>query len=134
MTRARAERTWEWATLDALGVGARILRPEWSRDRGLARSSLGNDHTEGMQSRVHPTYKTKYRAANRASYDRALVRRGDVTVWVSPEAIATWEPADVEVPLTCGLEPDPYIEPGSSSSSRLCLILVARVSHPSEAE
>ena len=48
-----------------------------------------------MQSRVHPTYKTKYRVANWASYDRALVRRGDVTVWASPEAIATWEPADV---------------------------------------
>ena len=48
-----------------------------------------------MQSRVHPTYKTKYRVANWASYDRALVRRGDVTVWVSPEAIATWEPAGV---------------------------------------
>ena len=48
-----------------------------------------------MQSRVHPTYKTKYRVANWTSYDRALVRRGDVTVWVSPEAIATWEPAGV---------------------------------------
>ena len=48
-----------------------------------------------MQSRVHPTYKTKYRVANWASYDRALVRRGDVTVWVSPKAIATWEPAGV---------------------------------------
>ena len=34
-----------------------------------------------MQSKVHPTYKTKYRVANWASYDRALVRRGDVTVW-----------------------------------------------------
>lgn len=48
-----------------------------------------------MQSRVHPTYKTKYRVANWASYDRALVRRGDVTAWVSPEAIASWEPAGV---------------------------------------
>ena len=48
-----------------------------------------------MKSRVHPTYKTKYRVANWASYDRVLVRRGDVTVWVSPEAIATWEPAGV---------------------------------------
>ena len=48
-----------------------------------------------MQSRVHPTYKTKYRVANWASYDRALIRRGDVTVWVSPEAVATWEPAGV---------------------------------------
>ena len=45
-----------------------------------------------MKSRVHPTYKTKYRVANWASYDRALVRRGDVTVWLSPTAIANWEP------------------------------------------
>ena len=48
-----------------------------------------------MKSRVHPTYKTKYRVANWASYDRTLVRRGDITVWVSPEAIAAWEPARV---------------------------------------
>ena len=48
-----------------------------------------------MNSRVHPTYKTKYRVANWASYDRALVGRGDVTLWVSPEAIATWEPLSV---------------------------------------
>ena len=43
--------------------------------------------------RIHPTYKTKYRVENWASYDRALVQRGNVTVWVSPEAIASWEPA-----------------------------------------
>ena len=48
-----------------------------------------------MQSRVHPTYKTKYRVANWASYDRSLARRGDVTVWMSREAIATWKPAGV---------------------------------------
>jgi len=35
----------------------------------------------GMKSRVHPNYKTKYRVKNWACYDRALVRRGDVTVW-----------------------------------------------------
>jgi len=52
-------------------------------------------HTEGMNSRVYPPYKTKYRVANWASYDRALVGRGDVTLWVSPEAIATWEPLSV---------------------------------------
>ena len=46
-----------------------------------------------MRSRVHPTYKAKYRAANWAAYDRALVQRGDVTVWFSPDAVATWEPA-----------------------------------------
>ena len=43
-----------------------------------------------MQSKVHPTYKTKYRVANWPAYNRALVRRGDVTVWVSSEAIAAW--------------------------------------------
>ena len=48
-----------------------------------------------MHSRVHPTYKTKYRVANWASYDRALVERGDSTLWVSPEAIDTWEPVGV---------------------------------------
>ena len=48
-----------------------------------------------MKSRVHPTYKTKYRVANWASYDRVLVRRGDVTVWLSPEAISSWAPAGV---------------------------------------
>ena len=29
-------------------------------------------------SSVHPRYKTKYRVANWASYDRALVGRGDI--------------------------------------------------------
>ena len=48
-----------------------------------------------MNSRVHPTYKTKYRVTNWAPYDRALVGRGDVTLWVSPAAIASWEPAGV---------------------------------------
>ena len=43
-----------------------------------------------MKSKVHPTYKTKYRVANWPAYNRALVRRGDVTVWVSSEAIAAW--------------------------------------------
>ena len=49
-------------------------------------------HDLGMNSRVHPKYKTKYRVKNWASYDRALARRGDVTVWLSPEAIATSKP------------------------------------------
>ena len=33
-----------------------------------------------MKSKVHLTYKTKYRVANWAAYNQALVRRGDVTV------------------------------------------------------
>ena len=43
-----------------------------------------------MKSKVHPTYKTKYRVANWPAHNRALVRRGDVTVWLSSEAIAAW--------------------------------------------
>ena len=49
-------------------------------------------HDLGMKSRVHPTYKTQYRVSNWAEYDRALVQRGDVTLWISPDAIATWKP------------------------------------------
>ncbi len=45
-----------------------------------------------MKSRVHPTYKTKYHVQNWASYDRVLVHRGDITIWLSPAAIAAWEP------------------------------------------
>ena len=45
-----------------------------------------------MKSKVHPRYKTKYRVANWAAYNQALVRRGNVTVWVSSEAIAAWTP------------------------------------------
>ncbi len=45
-----------------------------------------------MKSRIHPKYKTKYRVQNWAFYDRALVRRGDITIWLSPAAIAAWEP------------------------------------------
>ena len=45
-----------------------------------------------MRSRVHPKYKTKYHVRNWASYEQALVQRGDVTVWLSPDAIAAWKP------------------------------------------
>jgi IS5 family transposase len=50
-------------------------------------------HDLGMKSRVHPKYKTKYRVKNWAEYDRALVQRGDITLWISEEAIASWRPA-----------------------------------------
>ena len=46
-----------------------------------------------MKSRVHPKYKTKYHVRNWASYERALIQRGDLTVWLSPDAVAAWEPA-----------------------------------------
>jgi len=40
-----------------------------------------------MKSRVHPKYKAKYRVSNWAEYDRALVQRGDITLWFSTDAI-----------------------------------------------
>jgi len=45
-----------------------------------------------MKSRVHPKYKTKYHVGNWPSYERTLRRRGDVTFWLTPEAIAAWMP------------------------------------------
>ncbi len=43
-----------------------------------------------MKSRVHPKYKTKYRIGNWPEYDRSLVQRGNLTLWLSPDAIAGW--------------------------------------------
>ena len=48
-----------------------------------------------MKSRVHPKHKTKYHVQNWASYDRGLVSRVDITIWLSQEAVATWEPDGV---------------------------------------
>jgi Transposase DDE domain len=46
-----------------------------------------------MNSRVHPIYKTKYRVANWPEYERSLVRRRDVALWLSSEAVSAWKPA-----------------------------------------
>ena len=43
-----------------------------------------------MKSKVHPKYKTKYHVGNWPEYERALVRRGDVTLWLSADAMAAW--------------------------------------------
>ena len=51
-----------------------------------------------MKSKVHPRYKTKYRVANWPAYNQALVRRGDVTVWLSSEAITAWTPCASRIP------------------------------------
>ena len=46
-----------------------------------------------MKSRVHPKYTTKYRVGNWRAYERALVQRGDVTVWLSADAMDAWRPS-----------------------------------------
>jgi len=40
----------------------------------------------------HKIPRARYRVQNWPEYDRALQRRGDLTVWVTPEAIAAWCP------------------------------------------
>ena len=45
-----------------------------------------------MKSRVYPKYKTRYHVGNWPEYDRALVQRGDVTLWLAADAIDAWKP------------------------------------------
>ena len=59
---------------------------------GMRCRTAHGSHTTGMKSKVHPKYKTRYRVANGPAYNQALVRRGDVTLWLAPEAIAAWTP------------------------------------------
>ena len=51
------------------------------------------NQTPLLRSRVHPKYKTKYRVSNWAEYDRTLVQRGSITLWISEDAVASWKPA-----------------------------------------
>ena len=46
-----------------------------------------------MKSRVHPRYKTKYRVGSWPEYERALVQRGDITLWLSADATDAWTPS-----------------------------------------
>ena len=41
-------------------------------------------------SLVHPRYKTEYRVRNWREYEQGLRARGDVTIWFSEEATASW--------------------------------------------
>lgn len=42
------------------------------------------------ESRRHKLPRARYRVENWGAYDAALRRRGDLKVWVTPEAIAAW--------------------------------------------
>ena len=52
----------------------------------------GNVMAAGKSSRVNRQYKTKHRIRNWREYDRGLRSRGDVTIWLSENAIAAWGP------------------------------------------
>jgi Transposase DDE domain len=40
----------------------------------------------------HPKYKTAYRVKNWREYDQSLRDRGDITLWISQDAIDAWTP------------------------------------------
>jgi hypothetical protein len=44
------------------------------------------------RSNRHPKYKTAYRVKNWREYDQSLRDRGDITLWMSQEAIDVWTP------------------------------------------
>jgi hypothetical protein len=44
------------------------------------------------EKRRHRIPKARYRVKNWRDYDAALRRRGDLTVWVTPAAMAAWTP------------------------------------------
>ena len=77
LVRASGEQSPGATRQDPLRVAA------WPALLGTFRRS----HTTGMQSKVHPTYQTKYRVVNWVAYNQALVRRGDVTLWLTSAAL-----------------------------------------------
>jgi Transposase DDE domain len=88
-------RSWE--------TGRHVDERRWCTDRGLRACSTATDrrfecapeapgYADRMNSRVRPIYKTKYRVANWPEYERSLIQRGNVTIWLSPEAVASWKP------------------------------------------
>jgi hypothetical protein len=61
------------------------------RDRPLTPRALMP--YKANESRRHKIPKARYKIENWAEYNTALRRRGSLTVWVTPEAIAAWAPA-----------------------------------------
>ena len=46
-----------------------------------------------MGSRAHPSDTANYRVSNWPEHDRSLLQRGNVTIWLSLEAVTPWNPA-----------------------------------------
>jgi len=44
------------------------------------------------EARRHKLPRARYKVTNWPEYDRALRQRGSLTVWVTPEALAAWQP------------------------------------------
>ena len=76
----------------------------------------------GKSSRINRQYKTKYRIRNWREYERGLRSRGDVTIWLSEDAIAAWIPP--KNGLRVRRRPEGEAQQGATHRSR------DRVSHP----
>jgi hypothetical protein len=46
--------------------------------------------TEPQKRTRHPKYKTAFRVQNWREYEQSLRARGDITLWITPEAIVAW--------------------------------------------
>ena len=44
------------------------------------------------EARRHKFPKARYKVNNWREYDKALRERGSLTLWITPEALATWHP------------------------------------------
>jgi len=44
------------------------------------------------EPRRHKIPRARYKVTNWPEYDRALQQRGNLTVWMTPEALAAWHP------------------------------------------
>ena len=95
LTDARANNA-RFSFADLLGVGACISVSEHASGGGWGpvhhRDRGGNVVVAAKSSRVNRQYKKKYRIRNWREYERGLRSRGDVTIWLSEDAIAAWVP------------------------------------------
>ena len=46
--------------------------------------------TQLHQRNRHPKYRKKYKVRNWRSYERSLINRGDLTLWLSEDVIQSW--------------------------------------------
>jgi hypothetical protein len=59
----------------------------------LGRDAVGQVMAARTKSKVTPKYKTKYRLRNCPTYEAALRKRGDITLWFDEAAIDGWNAA-----------------------------------------
>ncbi len=58
--------------------------------RGSGRDTVDQVMAARTKSKVTPKYKTKYRVKNWPTYEAALRKRGDITLWFDEDAIDAW--------------------------------------------